>query len=140
MDARRHQIGNLRTMARRDDLCRKQHLRLRNHLRIPDAALVSNINQAGKVTLLALLIVSSGILAVVNESTRMLHMHGRVIKVEGLRTKYEWKLDMVKQLVKESGRDGWALRMGYESPEKWREGRPGIWSASGYDVVQCGRV
>jgi hypothetical protein len=77
-----------------------------------DAALASNVDQAGKVILLFLLIASAGILAISNETTQSLQMHGRVIKAEGQRTKYNRRLDMVQQLIKESGRDDWAMRMG----------------------------
>ena len=77
-----------------------------------DAALASNVDQAGKVILLVLLIASAGILAVANETTQMLQMHGRVIKVDGARKKYKRRLDMVEELVKESRRDDWAKRMG----------------------------
>lgn len=76
------------------------------------AVLASNVDQAGKIILLVLLIASAGVLAIANETTQMLQMRGRVIKVEGSRTKYRRRLDMVEQLVKESGRDDWALRMG----------------------------
>jgi hypothetical protein len=77
-----------------------------------DAALASNIGLAGKLILLFLLIASAGALAIANEKTQMLQMHGRVIKVEGPRKKYERRLDMANQLIKQSGRDDWALRMG----------------------------
>ena len=77
-----------------------------------DAALASNVDQAGKLILVILLIASAGILAIVNETTQTLHMHGRMVKVDGCRTRYARRLDMVEQLVKESGRDDWALRMG----------------------------
>ncbi len=77
-----------------------------------DAALASNVDQAGKLILLILLIATAGILAVANETTHMLQMHGRVIKVEGSRTKYKRRLDMVEQLIKESQRNDWAMRMG----------------------------
>jgi hypothetical protein len=78
-----------------------------------DAALASNVDQIGKIILLILLIASAGILAIANETTEMLQMHGRVIKkVDGPRTRYKRRLDMVKQLIKESGRDDWAARMG----------------------------
>lgn len=77
-----------------------------------DAALVSNAGQAAKFILLILLIVSAGVLAIANGTTQMLQMHGRVIKVDGPRKKYERRLDMAKHLIKQSGRDDWALRMG----------------------------
>jgi hypothetical protein len=91
-----------------------------------DAALASNVNQAGKFILVILLIASAGILAIANETTQMLHMHGRVIKVEGPRARYKRRLDMVEQLIKESGRDDWAMRMGMIVRKKEeKNGQPG---------------
>ena len=77
-----------------------------------DVALVSNVDQAGKMILLVLLVVSAGVLAIANETTQMLQMHGRVVAVEGSRKKYKRRLEMVDQLIRESGRDDWAMRMG----------------------------
>lgn len=77
-----------------------------------DAALASNVKQSGKVLLLVLLIASAGLLSVVNKNTNTLQMHGRIIKVEGPRKRYARRLDMVKQLIKETGREDWAIRIG----------------------------
>lgn len=77
-----------------------------------DAALASNVKQSGKMLLLVLLIGSAGLLSIVNVSTDALQMHGRIIKVEGSRKKYERRLDMVQELIKETGRNDWAIRMG----------------------------
>lgn len=87
-----------------------------------DAALASNVNQSGQVSLLMLLICSSGLLAIVNEKTDALQMHGRILKVEGQRKRYVRRLDMVKQLVEESGREDWAIRMGAVVPPPGEKG------------------
>lgn len=81
-----------------------------------DAALASNSKQSGKVLLLVLLIVSAGLLAIANVRTNILHMHGNIVKVDGPRKKYERRLDMADELIKETGRDDWAIRLGMIIP------------------------
>ena len=76
------------------------------------AALASNIQQLGKILLLALLIGSAGLLAVTNVATKNLHMHGRVVKVQGKRRPYGRRLDLANALIEETGRDDWAIRLG----------------------------
>ncbi|KAL9096088.1 MAG: hypothetical protein Q9165_001610 [Trypethelium subeluteriae] len=86
-----------------------------------DAALASNMAQAGKVMLIVLLILSAGLLAVSNEKTDHLQMHGCVIKEDGESPKkYGRRLDMAHELVEEMKRDDWAVRLGLinGSPEK----------------------
>jgi hypothetical protein len=82
-----------------------------------DAALASNVTQLGKVLLLVLLIGSAGLLAIANERTGVLQMHGHIIKVAGPPKKYNRRLEMAKQLIKESGREDWAVRLGMIVPE-----------------------
>jgi hypothetical protein len=77
-----------------------------------DAALVSNLTQFGKILLLALLIASVGLLAVANSTTRMLQMHGRIVSVLGPRKAYNRRLDLANELITETGRDDWAVRLG----------------------------
>lgn len=77
-----------------------------------DAALASNAKQSGKALLLTLLTVSTGLLSMTNKNTTAFQMHGRIIKVDGPRKRYARRLDMVKQLIKETGRSDWALRIG----------------------------
>ena len=77
-----------------------------------DAALASNLKQAGKVLLLVLLIVSAGLLAIANVRTDKLQMHGNIVKVDGLRKKYGRRRDMADELITETGRKDWAIRLG----------------------------
>lgn len=77
-----------------------------------DAALASNTALTGKVMLLVLLITSAGLLAIANERTDVFQMHGRLLSVEGERTHYRRRLDMGNELVKQSGRRDWAIRLG----------------------------
>jgi hypothetical protein len=76
------------------------------------AALASNMDQTGRSVLLLLVVVSVGLLAVANEHTEILQMHGNIVKVQGPRKAYNRRREMAEQLVQESGRDDWALRMG----------------------------
>jgi hypothetical protein len=76
------------------------------------AALAGNVDQIGSLILLVLVVASVGLLAVANEHTEMLQMHGNIIKVQGQRRAYKRRLEMAEQLIQESGRDDWALRMG----------------------------
>lgn len=77
-----------------------------------DAALASNVTQAGKILLLALLIGSVGLLAITNASTDQLQMRGCVVKVQGKRKAYGRRLDLVRDLMEETNKSDWAIRMG----------------------------
>ncbi|KAH8423680.1 uncharacterized protein LDX57_001437 [Aspergillus melleus] len=79
-----------------------------------NAALASNASQLGKVLLILLLIVSAGLLAVANQWTDRLQMHGYVLEVVKEETKaYERRLHMVKDLIEQyDGNADWALRLG----------------------------
>ena len=81
-----------------------------------DAALASNLKQSGKVLLLVLLIVSAGLLAIANVRTDKLQMHGNIIKVDGPRKSYGRRRDMADELIKETGRKDWAIRLGMIIP------------------------
>ena len=76
------------------------------------AALASNVQQFGKILLVALLIGSVGLLAVANTSTNKLQMHGYSIRVVGRPKPYERRLDLATELIEETKRDDWAVRMG----------------------------
>ncbi|KAJ9665759.1 hypothetical protein H2201_004067 [Coniosporium apollinis] len=82
-----------------------------------DAALASNISQLGKVLLLVLLATSAGLLAIANAGTEALQMHGNIIKIHGPRRKYKRRLELAEQLIKETGRDDWAARLGMVVPK-----------------------
>ncbi|KAF3909965.1 hypothetical protein ABW20_dc0106967 [Dactylellina cionopaga] len=76
------------------------------------AALASNITQLGKILLLCLLVGSAGLLALANTATDDFQMHGCVVKVAGECKKYERRLHLANELIKETGRDDWAIKMG----------------------------
>ncbi len=81
-----------------------------------DAALASNLKQSGKVLLLVLLIGSAGLLAIANVRTDKLQMHGNIVKLDGPRKKYGRRRDMADELIKETGREDWAIRLGLIVP------------------------
>ena len=96
-----------------------------------DAALASNVSDSGKMILLILLICSAGLLAVANECTKTLYMHGNKVGVVGESKKYERRLDLVKDLLTEDNPDRveWAMklgmaRLGMTVPSK-KSGAPG---------------
>ena len=81
-----------------------------------DAALASNLKQSGKVLLLVLLVVSAGLLAIANVRTDKLQMHGNIIQVDGPRKRYGRRRDMADELIIETGRKDWAIRLGMIVP------------------------
>lgn len=90
-----------------------------------DAALASNVTQSGKLLLLVLLIVSAGLLAIANAKTDILHMHGHNVAVVS-RKKYDRRLDMAEQLIQETGRKDWAIRMGMIAADSYDGSKSGL--------------
>ncbi|KAI0070429.1 hypothetical protein K474DRAFT_797090 [Panus rudis PR-1116 ss-1] len=80
------------------------------------AALASNASTAGSLLLVALLVVSVALLGLCNALTRDLSMFGRRLYVSSGPKQYTRRLDMAKELIKESGRDDWAISMGLILP------------------------
>ncbi|KAI0505323.1 hypothetical protein F5B22DRAFT_661635 [Xylaria bambusicola] len=77
-----------------------------------DAALVTNLKQSGQILLLVLLIASAGLLAIVNGTTKDLQMHGKIVSVLGKPKPYNRRQELADELIKETGRDDWAVRLG----------------------------
>ncbi|PGH02630.1 hypothetical protein GX51_04513 [Blastomyces parvus] len=77
-----------------------------------DVALVSNVSLSGQILILALFVFSTALLALTNAMTSELHMHGRKISAMGKSIKYGRRLDMANELIRETKRDDWALRLG----------------------------
>jgi hypothetical protein len=77
-----------------------------------DAALATNTTFFGQVMLLALLIVSNGLLAISNKLNKSLHMYGRNLQVDKLPQRYNRRLDLAEDLIRQSGRRDWAVRLG----------------------------
>ena len=79
------------------------------------AALATNVSTEGSLIILCLLLVSAGILGLCNSMATRLHMHGRIMRVEGRMKKYFRRTDLVDELVRESKRRDWAERLGMVS-------------------------
>ena len=77
-----------------------------------NAVVTANASQAGQITILALLLLSVGLLAVSNELQESLYMHGCRIQVDSKPKKYPRRLDLADELIKYTGRDDWAIRLG----------------------------
>lgn len=77
-----------------------------------NAVVTANASQAGQITILALLLLSVGLLAVSNELQESLYMHGCRVQVDGKPKKYARRLDLADELIKYTGRDDWAIRLG----------------------------
>ncbi|GIZ38748.1 hypothetical protein CKM354_000215200 [Cercospora kikuchii] len=77
-----------------------------------DAVVINNAQNVGKVLLISLLLITAILLALVNDRTSCLKMHGRVVRRVSA-VGYEFRLDMVKALKRDVGQHDWAqnLRM-----------------------------
>lgn len=77
-----------------------------------NAAVTANASQGGQIIILGLLLLSAGLLAVSNDLQGSLYMHGCRVQVEGNPKKYARRLDLADELIKYTGRDDWAIRLG----------------------------
>ncbi|PYI03259.1 hypothetical protein BO78DRAFT_399994 [Aspergillus sclerotiicarbonarius CBS 121057] len=90
-----------------------------------NVVLASNATQVGKIGLVLLLTVSAGLLAVANQWTEKLQMHGHVLSVTAQPKRYERRLHLARELIEEyGGKTGWAVGMGLVRPEDILASRP----------------
>lgn len=82
------------------------------------AALSSNGTVFGNVVLMGLLFTETALLALSNELADGLLLHDRVVKIEGTPKKYQRRLDMTQELIREIGRDDWAVGLGMILPSQ----------------------
>ena len=82
-----------------------------------NAILTSNATQLGQIIIGVLLLLSAAVLAVGNERTDSLHMHGCIVKAQGEPKKYARRLDLARELIEFTGRDDWAIRLGMINQE-----------------------
>jgi hypothetical protein len=75
------------------------------------AGIVGNASVDGQVVLAGLVVGSVAVMAVLNSSTAVSVMHGRTLVVERRRG-YRRRLEMAEELVKEVGREDWAIKLG----------------------------
>ena len=76
------------------------------------AALVSNASQTGILIFIALLLLSVALLGVSNEQAKALYVQGNIIKTIGKPKAYARRLDLAKEVIKESKRDDWTVGLG----------------------------
>ncbi|KAK0200599.1 hypothetical protein DFS33DRAFT_1376101 [Desarmillaria ectypa] len=80
------------------------------------AALAGNASTVGSLHIACLLLCSAALLSLCNSSTQCLQMFGRIVQREGDRKDYAQRLDMVKDLICQSGKSDWAIGMGLIKP------------------------
>ncbi|GAB1192891.1 hypothetical protein APSETT444_002090 [Aspergillus pseudonomiae] len=83
-----------------------------------NVALASNAKLSGQVMLLLLFVGTAGLLGLVNMFTQGLQMHANLVTVDGPRRQYRRRLDLAEALIKETGRDDWAVRLGMINPSQ----------------------
>ncbi|KAB8356342.1 hypothetical protein FH972_023926 [Carpinus fangiana] len=76
------------------------------------AALASNATQIGKIMLAVMFLVNSGLLGMSNNLRHSLYMKDYIISKTGNTRSYVRRTDMAHELIKETGRDDWAVKMG----------------------------
>ncbi len=82
------------------------------------AALAGNARQEGKLVLLGLLFGSVALIGMANTSTDILQMHGRIVKVKAGPKPYLRRRLLADELVKETGKKHWAMKLGMLPAEK----------------------
>jgi len=76
------------------------------------AALAVNASTVGSLLIAILLTVSVALLGLCNSLTRDLHMFGCRVSMLGVPKKYERRLKLAEELIKETKRDDWAIGLG----------------------------
>ncbi|KAL6228852.1 hypothetical protein BDW75DRAFT_226129 [Aspergillus navahoensis] len=76
------------------------------------AALSENSSTAGSLVLLVLLLFSAASLELGTSLSKGLRMHGRIVRTVGTPIGYRRRLDLVQELIQETGRDDWAIGLG----------------------------
>lgn len=77
-----------------------------------NVAVAGHATDAGVYTIVSMLLVNGGLLALDNLRIRSLDMYGRTMEVVGEPKKYFRRRDLADQLIQDSGRDDWAVAMG----------------------------
>ena len=90
------------------------------------AALATNISKLGSVILVALLLLSVGLLALANNGACTLQMHGKELRVDGERKPYERRRMLADELIEETKRRDWAIGLGMVPPEEGELGKAAV--------------
>ncbi|KAF2815303.1 uncharacterized protein BDZ99DRAFT_567171 [Mytilinidion resinicola] len=77
-----------------------------------NVAVAGHATDAGVYTIVSMLLVNGGLLALDNLRVRSLTMYGRTMEAVGEPKRYFRRRDLAEQLIKESGRNDWAVAMG----------------------------
>lgn len=83
--------------------------------------LLGNARWENRIVLVLNLLISHGTLVLSNAVTKELKLNDRTVKMsdkEGGSMSYDRRLDLARQLIKETGRSDWAIRLGMISPEQ----------------------
>ena len=89
------------------------------------AALATNCTQLGSILLVVLLLLGTGLLALINRGTKALRMHGREVRVKKV-SSYERRRVLADELIKETGRKDWAMGMGMVPPDEGETARVAV--------------
>lgn len=81
------------------------------------AALTSNASQTSQLLLASPLLASTALLGISNSQQKALCMHGHVLGVKGKPKAYARRLDLAKELIKETGKSDWAVGLGMVKAE-----------------------
>lgn len=76
------------------------------------AALTGNSSTVGKLVILSLLLVSAGLLELCIGLSKGFRMYGYLIRATGEPTPYKRRLDLAEELIKDTGREDWAIGLG----------------------------
>lgn len=85
------------------------------------AILASNATQGGKILLVILLLGSVGLLGISNHQQEALYMRGHIVRLKGKPKMYARRLDLAKELIKETKRHDWAVGLGMVKGEEYGE-------------------
>ena len=77
-----------------------------------NVAVAGYATDAGVYTIVSMLLVNGALLALDSLRIRKLNMYGRTMEAVGEPKEYFRRRDLAEQLIKESGRDDWAVAMG----------------------------
>jgi hypothetical protein len=83
-----------------------------------NAGLTNYVTTNGAMILCLLFFLSAALLGLENSSTSQFQMYGRQITQVGLPRPYRRRLDLAEQLIEETGRKDWAVRLGMIQPGK----------------------
>lgn len=87
-----------------------------------DIAMIANARVESQLLLLLLFVGSAALLGISNHCTTRFYMYGKLLTMDGEPKKYERRLDLADDLIKQTGRKDWAIRLGMVQAEKHDKG------------------